>query len=248
MGANVAPAYANIYMDSYENTHVYNNALFCTYCRCWLRFIDDIFCLWTGPHDILLTFTEYLNSIWPELQITLNCDSTQISFLDTLVTIEPDGSLSTDIFSKPTDSNSLLHYQSCHPTSTKHSLPRSQFKRVACTVSKPDLVPERLDEMSRKFTATNYPKNLLDREKLLATSPASHTRIQPKSERVPFVHTHHPVMPRIYNVIRKHCSESEQDTGSDVPAEQTPLRPEENGRPQLRRIEIPPVQQRKLDS
>ncbi|CAJ0944751.1 unnamed protein product, partial [Ranitomeya imitator] len=43
-------------------------------------------------------------------------------------------------------------------------------------------------------------------------------------------------------------SQTERDAGIDVPAEQTPLRLEENGRPQRRRIEIPPVQQRKLDS
>ncbi|CAJ0931100.1 unnamed protein product [Ranitomeya imitator] len=155
MGANVALAYTNIYMNNYENAYVYNNSLFRTYSRCWLRFIDDIFCLWTGPHDTLLRFTEYLNSIRPELQFTLNSNPMQIPFLDTLVIREPNGSLATDIFSKPTDSNSLLHYQSCHSISTKHSLPRSQFKRVARIVSKPSLLPERLEEMSHKFMARN---------------------------------------------------------------------------------------------
>ncbi|CAJ0940384.1 unnamed protein product [Ranitomeya imitator] len=172
MGANVALAYANIYMDNYENAYVYNNTLFRTYSQCWLRFIDDIFCLWTGPHDTLLRFTEYLNSIRPELQFTLNSNPMQIPFLDTLVIREPNGFLATDIFSKPTDSNSLLHYQSCHPISTKHSLPRSQFKRVARIVSKPSLLPERLEEMSHKFMARNYPKSLLNEDKMLASNPS----------------------------------------------------------------------------
>ncbi|CAJ0955961.1 unnamed protein product, partial [Ranitomeya imitator] len=43
-------------------------------------------------------------------------------------------------------------------------------------------------------------------------------------------------------------SQTERDAGIDVPAEQTPPRLEKNGRLQRRRIEIPPVQQRKLDS
>ncbi|CAJ0968011.1 unnamed protein product [Ranitomeya imitator] len=204
MGANVAPAYANIYMDNYENAYVYNNTLFRTYSRCWLRFIDDIFCLWTGPHDTLLRFTEYLNSIRPELQFTLNSSPMQISFLDTLVIREPNGSLVTDIFSKLTDSNSLLHYQSCHPISTKQSLPRSQFKRVARIVSKPSLLPERLEEMSQKFMARDYPVSLLNKEKMLATNPSFSPNSQPKPERVPFVHSHHPVMPVVYDAIRKH--------------------------------------------
>ncbi|CAJ0941160.1 unnamed protein product [Ranitomeya imitator] len=204
MGANVALAYANIYMDNYENAYVYNNTLFRTYSQCWLRFIDDIFCLWTGPHDTLLRFTEYLNSIRPELQFTLNSNPMQIPFLDTLVIREPNGFLATDIFSKPTDSNSLLHYQSCHPISTKHSLPRSQFKRVARIVSKPSLLPERLEEMSHKFMARNYPKSLLNEDKMLASNPSFSPNTQPIPERVPFVHTHHSVMPVVYDVFRKH--------------------------------------------
>ncbi|CAJ0954321.1 unnamed protein product [Ranitomeya imitator] len=91
MGANVAPAYANIYMDAFEHSYVYENSLFKTYSLCWLRYIDNIFGLWAGPHHSLVTFTELLNSIRPELQFTLNCDPTQIAFLNTLVTRVPKG-------------------------------------------------------------------------------------------------------------------------------------------------------------
>ncbi|CAJ0968865.1 unnamed protein product [Ranitomeya imitator] len=164
MGANVAPAYANIYMDSFEYNYVYENILFKTHNLCWFCYIDDMFCIWMGPYDTLVTFTEHLNSIRPELQFTLNYSLTHISFLDTLVTREPSGQLSTDIISKPTDSNSLLTFHSCHPSSIKHSLPSSQFKRVTCIVSNPSLLPGHVDKISLKFAARHYPKNLLDRE------------------------------------------------------------------------------------
>ncbi|XP_077125312.1 uncharacterized protein LOC143782087 [Ranitomeya variabilis] len=165
MGANVAPAYANTYMDSFEKEYVYNNLLFRSHSLCWLRYIDDVFCLWTGPLDSLMAFSEQLNSVRAELQFTLNFSTSQISFLDTMIIRSPTGKLSTDLFSKPTDTNSLLHYQSCHPLSTKNSLPRSQFKRVARIVSNSDVLPTRLDNMSLKFAARHYPSSLLAKEK-----------------------------------------------------------------------------------
>ncbi|XP_077113688.1 uncharacterized protein LOC143768964 [Ranitomeya variabilis] len=204
MGANVAPAYANTYMDSFEKEYVYNNFLFQSHSLCWLRYIDDVFCLWTGPQDSLIAFSEQLNSVRAELQFTLNFSTSQISFLDTMIIRSPTGKLSTDLFSKPTDTNSLLHYQSCHPLSTKNSLPRSQFKRVARIVSNPDVLPTRLDDMSLKFAARHYPSSLLAKEKQLALDPPLNFIKTTKPERVPFVHTHHPVMPLIYNIIRSH--------------------------------------------
>ncbi|XP_073412618.1 uncharacterized protein [Dendrobates tinctorius] len=206
MGANVAPAYANAYMNDFECSYVYNNTLFKTYSQCWLRYIDNIFCLWLGTLEDLLSFTEHLNSIRPELQFTLNCNSSQISFLDTLVIKSCTGTLSTDLYVKPTDSNNLLHYTSCHPASTKDSLPRSQFTRVTRIVTDPTLAPIRLNEMSDKFKVRHYPTKLLESETRRALEPCPLQPSQPKGECVTFVHTHHPVMPKIYHIIHKHWS------------------------------------------
>ncbi|CAJ0931102.1 unnamed protein product [Ranitomeya imitator] len=38
---------------------------------------------------------------------------------------------------------------------------------------------------------------------MLASNPSFSPNTQPKPERVPFVHTHHPVMPVVYDIIRK---------------------------------------------
>ncbi|CAJ0949979.1 unnamed protein product [Ranitomeya imitator] len=204
MGANMAPAYANIYMDNFEQTHVYTNALFQQNSKCWLRFIDDIFCLWAGTPEDLLSFTDTLNSIRPELQFTLNWHMKQISFLDTLLIKNERGTLSTDIFTKPTDTNNLLHYTSCHPSSTKNSLPRSQFSRIRRIVSDTNLIPTRLEEMAQKFKNRQYPRELLTKEKIRATEPQLATPSAPSKERVTFIHTHHPIMPKVYNIIHKH--------------------------------------------
>ncbi|CAJ0959711.1 unnamed protein product [Ranitomeya imitator] len=91
MGSNVAPAYANAYMDSFEETFVYTDDRFKRYVDCYLRYIDDIFLIWTGPTDILQAFHQTLNSVYPELHFTMQYDLARISFLDTLVQRDDQG-------------------------------------------------------------------------------------------------------------------------------------------------------------
>ncbi|CAJ0941773.1 unnamed protein product [Ranitomeya imitator] len=118
MGSNVAPAYANAFMNAFELGFVYTDDRFKHHVNCYHRYIDDIFFVWTGPLESLLAFHQSLNGIYPKLQFTMHYDTKQISFLDTLVCKDNQGHLSTDLYSKPTDCNSLLHYLSSHPKTT----------------------------------------------------------------------------------------------------------------------------------
>ena len=54
----------------------------------------------------------------------------KINFLDTTVHKSEDGTLWTDLYSKPTDSHNYLHYKSAHPSHCKKSLPYSQMLRI----------------------------------------------------------------------------------------------------------------------
>ena len=59
MGTKVAPSFANTFMGWYENIYVY------TYHKqphIWVRFIDDIFVIWTYGEDELQKFITYLSS------------------------------------------------------------------------------------------------------------------------------------------------------------------------------------------
>ncbi|CAJ0947522.1 unnamed protein product [Ranitomeya imitator] len=205
MGSNVAPAYANLYMDHFERTYVYPNPIFQQHAITWYRYIDDIFCIWRGDQTSLQGFFNTINEARPGLTFTLVQHSEEIAFLDTKILKDTSGNLSTDLFVKPTDCNSLLLYNSCHPRPTRDSLPRSQFKRVARIVSDPMLRSTRVQEMADKFKARNYPTRLLDLESskaLNTTEVAVPTMV--KNPRLPFVHNHHPTMHRIHNLIRGH--------------------------------------------
>ncbi|XP_077151982.1 uncharacterized protein LOC143815994 isoform X1 [Ranitomeya variabilis] len=247
MGSNVAPAYANAFMNQFEIEHIYDNELFLTYVTNYVRYIDDIFFIWTGTADTLHHFFTYLNSISPGLQFTIHHDTQKISFLDTWVIKDDNGNLTTDIFTKPTDCNNLLHYSSCHPKTTKNSLPRSQFKRVSRIVTNPALRQDRMDTMAFKFQERKYPSKLLDQEKLRINSPHPPPPRERPKERLPFVHTHHPFMPKIYSVIRKHWSLLHKAYPSVEPFQSPPMmstRRPKNIKDQLVRADIGSTQPR----
>ena len=70
----VAPNYANLFMDRFET-----KALEKWHLKplLWLRFINDIFMIWTHGRDELNKFINYLNSIHPKIKFTSEINDTQ---------------------------------------------------------------------------------------------------------------------------------------------------------------------------
>ncbi|CAJ0962562.1 unnamed protein product [Ranitomeya imitator] len=200
MGSNVAPPYANAYMGHYEDTLRYTHELFRNHVLTWKRYIDDVFCIWRGDLDSLQTFFQFLKTAWPGLDFTMTHDSHQISFLDTLVNKDTNGNLSTDLYSKPTDRNSLLHYDSFHPLNMKKSIPKSQLNRVTKIVSDPASKDQRISEMKSKFRERGYPSRILDH----ATMDQTIKERNSATSRIPFVHQYHPAAYRLHKTIRQH--------------------------------------------
>lgn len=168
MGSNVAPPYANAYMAAFEEKYTCPNPWYQEHAILWRRYIDDIFCIWKGDSHTLDQFFQYLNSIRDELQFTIHQDFHSVSFLDTMVTINTDQTLITDLYTKPTDRNGLLHYQSCHPRHVKNDLPKSQYTRVQRIVSDPTIRETRMRQMTTKFVKRGYPTHIL-RDELYGT-------------------------------------------------------------------------------
>ncbi|CAJ0952706.1 unnamed protein product [Ranitomeya imitator] len=184
MGSHVAPPYAIACMSSFEKNFVYTHPLFQTHSRIWRRYIDDIFCIWDGPIDSLISFDKHLN-VWPELKFTLQYNMDRISFLDILICKKDGGELPIDLFLKPTDRNSLLHYNSCHPPSIKNAIPKSQFQRINRIVSDETTKNTRLNEMQQKFSNRGYPQKTLLQAKHTSVS----NKANDNNKRIPFVST-----------------------------------------------------------
>ena len=147
MGTKLAPSYANIFIGEFEETHVY------TY---------QHRPHWWQSRDRLDRFINHLNSCHHSIKFTATISPTSVCFLDTTLNKATDGSLTTDLYTKPTDSHSYLHYSSCHPGHIKKSLPLSQFLQLKRIRSKEEDFEHHSSTMLRHFLNRGYPHSLLN--------------------------------------------------------------------------------------
>lgn len=77
MGTRVAPPFANIYMDSFEQQHVY---CYTPKPRLWLRFIDDILMIWDHGMDRLREFITFLNNRHPNIKSVRKFPTRRLAF------------------------------------------------------------------------------------------------------------------------------------------------------------------------
>ena len=92
MGTPMAPNYANIFMaefeenmlDEYEKKTGQRPLI-------WWRYIDDIFCIWTGGKENLQGFIEFVQNysknknMKSDIQFTFNQSTEEVNFLDVCV-------------------------------------------------------------------------------------------------------------------------------------------------------------------
>jgi len=127
MGTKCAPAYANLFMGQFEEKLLL--PIIEHLSKMYLRFIDDIFILWSGSEDELKEFITLINSLHPSIKFEVKYSHSEINCLDCAVFFDK-AKLKTRLFVKPTDQPMLLHNSSYHPNSLKHSIPYSQALRI----------------------------------------------------------------------------------------------------------------------
>ena len=69
-----------------------------------------------------------------------NKEDGAIPFLDTIVTPEPDGKLSIDVYRKPTNMDQYLQWDSNHHLPAKYSVTSTLTHRAKIVSSDPDLI------------------------------------------------------------------------------------------------------------
>ena len=134
MGTKMAPWFANIFMASTEQTFINSSPLTPLF---FVRFIDDIFMIWTHGSEELEQFTTRANSTLPSIKFTTEISSTSFPFQDVLVCVT-ETSIKTSLCRKPTDRPTYLMYHSLHPHHIKSSTVFSQnlgLKRICSDIS-----------------------------------------------------------------------------------------------------------------
>lgn len=161
MGTPVAPTYSNIFMGLLE-AQILNS--FAEKPLIYLRYLDDIFIVWTHGRDKLNAFIQHANNCHPTIQFTATVSDTSISFLDTKITLN-NNKLHTTLFKKPTDKHQFLHFESHHPRHCKNAIPFSQIVRLRRLCMNDTDYNQKVDELVETLKNQHYPDNVLHQVK-----------------------------------------------------------------------------------
>ena len=115
MGTKLAPSFANLFLGLFE-TKALAEAPFKPYIC--LRYIDDIFMIWTAGPENLKIFVDYLKNIHPTIKFTNSYSFTNITFLDVNLSLN-NGKIETDLYTKPTDKHQHLLFLLCQSSHKK---------------------------------------------------------------------------------------------------------------------------------
>ena len=110
IGTKFAPPYACLFMDRIENDFFDSEVV---KPWLWLRYMDDMFFIWTEGEDKPEGLLNRLDNFHPNLKLTHEKNKSSVSFLGVSVIIV-DNKLKTDLLCKPTDSNQFPNFYSAH--------------------------------------------------------------------------------------------------------------------------------------
>nr|VZH93129.1 unnamed protein product [Spirometra erinaceieuropaei] len=128
----------------------------------WARYVDDTFVV--IERDQVLTFKERLNSVFPDIQFTMEEEeNNQLAFLDVLVCRKDCGGPKTKVFIKATNTTQILNFNSNHPICHKHSCVGTLFRRVETHCSEPEDKVAESQYLRRVFRENGYPRNFVNR-------------------------------------------------------------------------------------
>ncbi|CAF1179846.1 unnamed protein product [Adineta steineri] len=162
MGNPLAPIIADLWMQKMEdklNRFSTNKPLI------WLRYVDDIFCIFTIPKIKIDDFHSRINKWHPNLRFTLEVESNisySISFLDVLVTHNED-KLVTSLYRKPTHTGLYMLWDSNQNRRYKIGLIKTLVIRIYRICSTPNLINEELNLLRKTLINNGYPPHIIRR-------------------------------------------------------------------------------------
>ncbi|XP_078520512.1 uncharacterized protein LOC144785528 [Lissotriton helveticus] len=206
MGCPFAPEMAILYMGQYEEKYVLNNNPYGGCIGQWLRYIDDVWCVWNGTSTQLEEFHVWLNDRSPDIKFSLSYHERSLPFLDVEISVK-DNVLSCSLFQKKTDKNNALHYKSYHPRSLRDNLPYGQYLRVRRNCSTIQQFELHGQGLTSKLKERGYPHKLLKHSmKRARWTPREHLlekRPRLATERMVCVSTFGPHTNQLQNIIKK---------------------------------------------
>ena len=144
IGIKLAPGYANLFLCIFERNMLNKYPIKPSI---WLRYVDDILMIWNDSEDKFMDFLAYINTVNPAIQFTYAHSFKSVNFLDVSVTLTNDGTITTDLYTKTTDTHQYLHMNICHPNHAKKAIAFSQTTRILRICSDPATAQSRCNEL-----------------------------------------------------------------------------------------------------
>lgn len=177
MGKRFSPSYANIYMAQWEREALATCPL---QPQIFLRYLDDIWGIWNHSKEDFDHFVTILNNHHPSIKLKPTLHSSSVDFLDVTtfkgIRFRETGHLDTKLYRKPTDTITLLHFDSFHPKHVFKGLLKSQILRINRICSSKDDTDAEINNLCNALKKRNYPRTLLRRAKHTThTTATTHT-------------------------------------------------------------------------
>ena len=119
--------------------------------------MDDTFVVWQHGAEEINNFLQHLNSHHQGIKFTMEMeDEGVIPFLDTKISRTAQGSLSHQVYRKPTHTDRYLNYRSYHHPSVLRSINKTLVKR-AHEVSDQNHLQGELEHIKHVLKCNNYP-------------------------------------------------------------------------------------------
>ena len=169
------------------------------------RFVDDIFGIFVGTVDQLKEFHQMANSIHHNIKVDLRHSTKEIDFLDVRVGLTDDR-FTTDLYTKPNDKKTYLHYRSNYPQSVKDAIPFGLFARAKRICSNEEAFVEQSQIIKDRLAQRGYPQKVIhtqfEKVKKCDRSRLLHRREQRSiKHRVPLVVTFSNHLPDIRKML-----------------------------------------------
>ena len=153
MGSPISPVLADMFMEEFEQLAITTSD---HKPKIWLRYVDDTFVIWQHGQDNLRLFLDHLNSLHTNIKFTMEEERNgSLSFLDVEVSRKQDGSLTRNIYRKPTHTDRYLHSTSFHHPKIKSSVNQALVRR-AYNICDKDQLGQELHHINTALQRNGY--------------------------------------------------------------------------------------------
>jgi hypothetical protein len=160
MGSPLAPILADLFMTKMEQKL---NRFSTNRPKIWLRYVDDVFCIFEINMDKIHEFLERINKWHPNLRFTVEFEQNKrLPFLDVLVVREPDTYITT-LYRKPTHTDLYLLWESNQCRKYKLGLIKTLMVRILRICSTPQMIHQETERLRSTLKANGYPQHIIRR-------------------------------------------------------------------------------------